>query len=111
MAHTIEVIEKGLSALHRCDRCGAQAWVEVLVGSKSVETPPIKHEWEFPENAAAYEATAATTEGNDTLLFCAYHARQHEVAIMALERGMVADHRPALIQQESGQRDAASAAN
>jgi hypothetical protein len=55
---TAEVItydNTGMDAVHRCDRCGAQAFVEV----------------------------ALNTGG--TLLFCAHHADEHEDKIMALD--------------------------
>lgn len=36
MAHVIEVTEKGMQAIDRCDRCGAQAYVEVALESGGV---------------------------------------------------------------------------
>lgn len=44
MAHIIEVTDSGMRAHERCDRCGAQAYVEVALGA------------------------------DGTLLFCAHHA-------------------------------------
>jgi hypothetical protein len=40
-----------MNAMHRCDRCGAQAWVRVLLHSRQ------------------------------DLLFCAHHYRQHAPAL------------------------------
>lgn len=66
MAHVIEVVDKGMRAEERCDRCGAPAYVEVVLG------------------------------GGGTLLFCAHHFLESEDAIMALPDAMIADHRPHL---------------
>ena len=82
MAHVIEVEDKSMLATQRCDRCGAQAWVEALVNKEK-----------------------------SALLFCGVHFREHEEAIKAIPEAMIADHRPTLLKQESGQRDAASAAH
>jgi len=56
----------GMSVADRCDRCGCQAYVEVLLN----------------------------TSGG-TLLFCAHHANEHNDQIMALD-AVIADHRPFL---------------
>lgn len=45
----------GMSATSRCDRCGAQAYMEVMLNK------------------------------GGTLLFCAHHAEEHENKIMALD--------------------------
>lgn len=45
----------GMSAIHRCDRCGAQAYVEVMLSA------------------------------GGTLLFCAHHADEHNDKIMKLD--------------------------
>lgn len=54
MAHVIEVPEKGMSAADRCDRCGAQAFVEVAL------------------------------EEGGVLLFCAHHGTEHWPKLMAM---------------------------
>lgn len=75
MAHVIEVESmQGMTAQDRCDRCGAQAYVEV-----------------------------ALAEDMGTLLFCAHHADQHLPALMATD-AMIADHRPSLRKQESAKQ-------
>ena len=66
MAHVIEVTDKSMDATHRCDRCGAQAYVEVALGS------------------------------GGTLLFCAHHGTEHWDVLMAKPDAMIADHRPRL---------------
>ena len=70
MAHVIEVTDKTMRADQRCDRCGAQAYVEVALGS------------------------------GGTLLFCAHHFGDAETAIMAKPDAMIADHRPTLRKME-----------
>jgi len=47
MSDTVGAMEAPLTALDRCDRCGAQAYLRV------------------------------TLEGDTELLFCAHHAREH----------------------------------
>lgn len=65
--HVIEIeTMQGMTAEHRCDRCGAQAYVEVAL-----------------ENEAG------------TLLFCAHHSEEHLPALEPTN-AMVADHRPYL---------------
>lgn len=81
MAHVIEAV-KGMNPNERCDRCGAQAYMQVR-GEK----------W----------------DAKSDLMFCAHHAREHEDALKALPNVKIADHRPALMAAEGGQRDAASA--
>jgi hypothetical protein len=78
----ITVIDNApMSAIHRCDRCGGQAYVEVLID-----------------------------ENKSALLFCAHHAREHEEALFSTPGAVIFDHRPYLLAQEGRQRDAASAA-
>lgn len=78
----INVIDNApMSTIHRCDRCGGQAYVEVLVN-----------------------------ENKSALLFCAHHARQHESVLFLIPGAVIFDHRPYLLAQEGRQRDAASAA-
>ena len=65
-AHVIEV-KTSMLAVNRCDRCGAQAFVEARVKD----------------------------DGKPALLFCAHHASLHWEVLMATCHG-IADHRPAL---------------
>lgn len=69
MAHVIEVVEHHegrLGADKRCDRCGAQAYVEVALAS------------------------------GGTLLFCAHHGTEHWDVLVAMPGAMIADERPML---------------
>lgn len=64
MAAEVTVYDNvSMSAVNRCDRCGAQAYVEVTLNS-----------------------------GTGTLLFCAHHADAHNDVLMALD-AKIADHR------------------
>lgn len=68
-----------MSAVNRCDRCGAQAYVEVLLdGAKQ------------------------------SLLFCAHDAHVHWLRLLSLDC-TISDHRPYLEAQEGRPRDAAAA--
>lgn len=80
MAHIIEVTDKNMLATERCDRCGAQAYMEVCAPT-------------WPTS----------------LLFCAHHAAKNFDALNESPEVMIADHRPVLVKAEGGQRDAASA--
>ena len=60
----------GMSAIHRCSRCGAQAYVEVT--------------FEFSD---------------EPMLFCAHHAREHWPKLVE-QAATIADHRPFLAAQE-----------
>lgn len=70
MAHVIEVTEQGMSG--QCDRCGAQAYVEVVLPSDS------------------------------TLKFCGHHASENMDALKEINGAVIADHRPFLKKQEPG---------
>jgi len=80
-AHKVEVMPMnvGMSAINRCDRCGAQAFYEFEVGyTKEVEPGRLHHV-------------------KTTVMFCAHHANEHHEAVInhpAVVR--VFDHRPAL---------------
>lgn len=54
----------------------------------------------------AYVEVALDSGG--TLLFCCHHTNEHEEALKQLE-ATIADHRPFLLKQERGTRDAAAA--
>jgi hypothetical protein len=85
--HKVEVMPMnvGMTAVDRCDRCGAQAFYEVEVGyTKEVEPGRLQH-----------------IKG--ALKFCAHHARKHHDAIMKDENVVrVFDHRPVLHAEEQG---------
>ncbi|NUS01999.1 MAG: hypothetical protein HOV97_05480 [Nonomuraea sp.] len=71
----IEVTDKSMRADQRCDRCGAQAYVEVALGS------------------------------GGTLLFCAHHGTDHWDVLMAKPDAMIADHRPRLHRLETSESE------
>jgi hypothetical protein len=70
---TTAVATRELTAMDRCDRCGAQAYVRVVLGSSGGE-----------------------------LLFCGHHARQHEAQLRPIaaewqdETGRLQEKSPAL---------------
>ncbi|MFD1213332.1 hypothetical protein ACFQ36_14925 [Arthrobacter sp. GCM10027362] len=70
---TTAVATRELTAMDRCDRCGAQAYVRVVLSSSGGE-----------------------------LLFCAHHARQHEAQLRPIaaewqdETGRLQEKSPAL---------------
>lgn len=70
-AQVIEYDNVGMSPISRCDRCGAQAYVEVQLPS---DGPP--------------------------LLFCANHFRGNAEALKAIDGAMIADHTKFLLAQE-----------
>lgn len=69
----------GMLATSRCDRCGGQAYVEVLLHDSKA-----------------------------SLLFCAHHASLHWMKLLSLNC-TISDHRPFLMTQEGRPRDAAAA--
>lgn len=69
MAHVIACPEQGMKATDRCDRCGAQAFVEVVIRAQS-ELPKSHHH----------------------LLFCCHHWSAHKEKILAMPEAMIADH-------------------
>lgn len=73
--------QQPLTAMDRCSRCNAQAYVEVLITSVEL-----------------------------TLLFCAHHMKEHESKLLGSDNVLIVrDDRPRLAALESGQRDAGSA--
>lgn len=70
MTATIVPYDVGMTALHRCSRCGAQAYVEVT----------------FAFN-------------DDPLLFCAHHADEHWDKFVE-QAVTIGDHRPFLASRE-----------
>ena len=79
MARVVESTERSLTAQDRCDRCGAQAYMEVIAEGWPSE-----------------------------LRFCNHHASIHEAALNQAPDIVVVDERHHLIAQEGGKRDAAS---
>lgn len=68
--------DRSLTADDRCDRCGAQAYLEALIPVGDSSMP---------------------------LLFCAHHAKEHEDKIQQ-EAVLVTDHRNRLKEQEEESR-------
>lgn len=66
MAAEVLTYDTGMTADQRCDRCGAQAFMKVVM-----------------------------LEGKGILLFCAHHAGEHEHKLIALN-AVIADHRSSL---------------
>lgn len=104
MAHVIEVPERAMLATDRCDRCGAQAYMEVAIDvtGKVVDT--------FDRDVDTCWTVAQRIGKTMTLMFCAHHGAKHEEALKAKTGVLIADHRKQLQAQEAGPRDAASAA-
>ncbi len=82
----IETVNLGMPATHRCDMCGAQAYVEA----------------EMNDQGGAYEKYGLPETGERkkrTLLFCAHHYTKNEVAL-SMQAARIVDHRPFLATQE-----------
>lgn len=60
----------GMEASKRCDRCGAQAYLEVV------------------------------KDGASFLMFCAHHAGEHMEKLLTMTGAVIHDHRPFLFKQE-----------
>lgn len=78
MAHVIEVPEKSMSAQERCDRCGAQAYVEVALENGTLLF-------------CAHHAREHWDQGP-------------KGGLMAVPYAMIADHRPHLARLEGETR-------
>ena len=73
MAKIIVYDQVGMSAINRCDRCRAQAHVEVIL-----------------------------PDGKGKLLFCIHHADKAWQGLLALDDAVIHDHHPYFEAQQKG---------
>lgn len=86
----VQEFQHGLGATFRCDRCGAQAYLQMEVSVLGSQT-------------LAFESTGNDeTHSRLELLFCAHHAEKHvDAAKIHPNVTRIFDHRPALTAQNA----------
>ena len=89
MAEIMEVPTTPLSATERCDRCGAQAYVEAEI----IDTGEAHLEYGLKAERPGTRPVARN------LLFCAHHYKHNEDAIKAKAKRII-DHREVLTSSE-----------
>lgn len=90
----VQEFKHGLGATFRCDRCGAQAYLQMEVSVLGKETST--HEF---SNGTSETVTVGSDETHSRLelLFCAHHAAEHvDKAKIHPAVTRIFDHRPAL---------------
>jgi len=99
IAEILEMADQGLPATHRCDRCGAQAYIQVEIAKEALTVDTTAVEW--PEGE-----TPPVENAKEELLFCVhhYHKKNDEgrspEEVLTTSALRIIDHRGFLARQE-----------